>query len=135
MYGLRFGLMFDVFRKKAYFCHPQGIHNRYWGGKIKLKVTKILQEFRSGSFQQKGDSLKMALVLFANNILFGQDERIGVTRWLLDLVEDLKSFNAFPWSHYVFKMTLYYIRRRFHVSMKYGTPLLKYNLLGSYRLW
>ncbi|KAK3210440.1 hypothetical protein Dsin_015146 [Dipteronia sinensis] len=52
----------------------------------------------------------MALVLFANNILFGQDYRRQVTYWLLSLVEDIEAFNLFPWGHYVFKMTLHYIR-------------------------
>ncbi|KAK3198058.1 hypothetical protein Dsin_021473 [Dipteronia sinensis] len=71
----------------------------------------------------------MALVLFANNILFGQDYRRQVTYWLLSLVEDIEAFSLFPWGHYVFKMTLHYIRISFKVPEPMG-PARRYNLYG-----
>ncbi|KAK3212738.1 hypothetical protein Dsin_017444 [Dipteronia sinensis] len=71
----------------------------------------------------------MALVLFANNFLFGQDYRRQVTYWLLSLVEDIDAFNLFPWGHYVFKMTLHYIPIGFKVPEPMG-PARRYNLYG-----
>ncbi|KAK1588214.1 hypothetical protein Q3G72_020993 [Acer saccharum] len=53
--------------------------------------------FFNGSLKREGDALKMALVLFANNILFSQDYRRQVTYWLMTLVKDIEAFNSFPW--------------------------------------
>ncbi|KAK3224949.1 hypothetical protein Dsin_004811 [Dipteronia sinensis] len=52
-----------------------------------------------------------------------------VTYWLLSLVEDIEAFNLFPWGHYVFKMTLHYIRIGFKVPKPMG-PGRRYNLYG-----
>ncbi|KAK2655435.1 hypothetical protein Ddye_008487 [Dipteronia dyeriana] len=86
-----------------------GIHMRYFGGDGYLLLDQHLNRFLRGGFEKKGDGLKMTLILFTNNILFGQDYRRQVTYWLMSLIEDIKAFNSFPWGHYVFKMTLYYI--------------------------
>ncbi|KAK3225124.1 hypothetical protein Dsin_004986 [Dipteronia sinensis] len=133
--GLRFGVLPDIFLRD-YVPVLDGIHIRYFGGDGNLLLADLLNRFLRGGgggggvgFEQKGDGLKMALVLFANNILFGQDYRRQVTYWLLSLVEDIEAFNLFPCGHYVFKMTLHYIRIGFKVPEPMG-PARRYNLYG-----
>ncbi|KAK1584511.1 hypothetical protein Q3G72_033644 [Acer saccharum] len=62
-------------------------------------------------FDRPHDALKLALLLFANTVLFSQDDRNQVAYWMFSLVEEVQAFNNFAWGHYVFKMTLHYIRQ------------------------
>ncbi|KAK1571869.1 hypothetical protein Q3G72_024273 [Acer saccharum] len=109
---LKFGVLPDIFLRD-YIPVPDGIHIRYFYGQGSLLLQDVLSMFFSGSFKREGDAFKMALVLFANNILFGQDYRRQVMYWLMTLVEDIEAFNSFQWGHYIFKMTLHYIRSGF----------------------
>ncbi|KAK1572058.1 hypothetical protein Q3G72_026966 [Acer saccharum] len=76
--GLRFGVLSDIFLRD-YVPMPDGIHIRYFHGQGGLLLQDVLSRFFSRSFKREGDALKMALVLFANKILFGQDYRRQVT--------------------------------------------------------
>ncbi|KAK1588164.1 hypothetical protein Q3G72_020404 [Acer saccharum] len=76
--GLRFGVLPDIFLRD-YVPVPNRIHIRYFGGQGGLLLEDVLSRFLRRSFKREGDALKMALVLFANNILFGQDYRRQVT--------------------------------------------------------
>ncbi|KAK1562625.1 hypothetical protein Q3G72_014962 [Acer saccharum] len=67
---LKFGVLPDIFLRD-YVPVPDGIHIRYFCGQRGLLLQDVLSKFFSGSFKREGDALKMALVLFANNILFG----------------------------------------------------------------
>ncbi|XP_017979673.1 PREDICTED: uncharacterized protein LOC18593570 [Theobroma cacao] len=128
--GLKFGPMTDVF-SRLYKLVPGGIHSRYWKGK-NVKLLTVLKRFQKGKFEQSGDATKIALVLLANNILFGQDYRRCVTLWLLMLVEDIEAWNAFPWDHYVWRLTADYLLRGFEVPpvTSEKPKLFRYNLYG-----
>ncbi|KAK2644973.1 hypothetical protein Ddye_020168 [Dipteronia dyeriana] len=85
----------------------------------------------AGNFLEADDSLKMALFLIANNVLFGQPFDKKVTSWLFNLVDDLEAFNGFAWGHYVFKMTLHYLRHGFRSrNSKKGFGKVRYRLYG-----
>ncbi|EOY22973.1 Uncharacterized protein TCM_014994 [Theobroma cacao] len=111
---LKFGPMLDVFRQ-PYEVAADGIHSRYWNGQDSVKLQALLDPFLGSNFQRPGDATKMALVLIANNVLFGQDYRRWVTPWLLSLVEDIDAWNVFPLGHYIWKLTLDYLLKRFEV--------------------
>ncbi|KAK3198486.1 hypothetical protein Dsin_021901 [Dipteronia sinensis] len=128
---LRFGILPDIFLRD-YFPVRDGIYIRYFGGDRYLLLADLLNRFLKmggGGFKEKGDGLKRTLVLFANNILFRQDYRKQVTYWLLSLVEGIEAVNLFLWGHYVFKMTLHYIRIGFKVPEPMS-PTRRYNLYG-----
>ncbi|EOY19247.1 Uncharacterized protein TCM_044253 [Theobroma cacao] len=129
--GLKFGPMLDVF-KRPYEVAVDGIHARYWNGEDSVKLQALLDTFREGNFQRPGDATKMALILIANNILFGQDYRRRVTPWLLSLVEDIDAWNVFPWGHYIWKLTLDYLLKGFEVPDLSVTKetRLRYNIYG-----
>ncbi|KAK3219477.1 hypothetical protein Dsin_013447 [Dipteronia sinensis] len=84
-----------------------------------------------GNFEQPDDSMKIALFLIANNVLFGQPYDKKVTNWLFNLVEDFDAFNSFVWGHYVFKMTMHYLRHIFRSRCsKKGLAPVRYRLYG-----
>ncbi|KAK0608471.1 hypothetical protein LWI29_031208 [Acer saccharum] len=81
--------------------------------------------------EEPDDSLKMALLLIANNVLFGQPYDKTVTNWLFNLVDDLDALNSFAWGFYVFKMTMHYIRHGFRSrNTKKGNAKVRYRLYG-----
>ena len=121
MTGLRFGPLPDIIQR-PYVMVAGGIHNRYFDGKIPLLLSEIHNHLATKEFHQQGDCLKMALVLLANIVLFGQLSKGKTTLWLLMLVENVDEWNAFPWGHYVFKLTLYYLRTVVGKRNYYGFP-------------
>ncbi|KAK2662136.1 hypothetical protein Ddye_000710 [Dipteronia dyeriana] len=100
------------------------------GGDENLQLKHVWEKFMGGQFEQPKDGLKMALVLIANNVLFGQDLRRKVSLWLFALVEDLKSFDSFPWGSYVYMMTIHYLRQGFQSANASRKVVAYYNLYG-----
>ncbi|EOX96527.1 Uncharacterized protein TCM_005763 [Theobroma cacao] len=102
-----------------------------------VKLQALLDTFREGNFQRPGDATKMALILIANNILFGQDYCRWVTPWLLSLVEDIDAWNVFLWGHYVWKLTLDYLLKGFEVPdlSVIKETRLHYNIYGFTWFW
>ncbi|KAK2645609.1 hypothetical protein Ddye_020804 [Dipteronia dyeriana] len=112
--GLRFGKISEIINM-PYIANENGIHKRYFPEEEaeELKLSTVYDRFVAGNFLEGDDSLKMALFLIVNNVLFGQLFDKKVTPWLFNLVDDLEAFNGFAWGHYVFKMTLHYLRHGF----------------------
>ncbi|KAK2662226.1 hypothetical protein Ddye_000800 [Dipteronia dyeriana] len=112
--GLRFGKISEIINT-PYVATKNGIHKRYWPDEEveDLKLPTVYDRFVADNFLEADDSLKMALFLIANNILFGQPFDKKVNPWIFNLVDDLEAFNGFKWGHYVFKMTLHYLRHGF----------------------
>ncbi|KAK2633879.1 hypothetical protein Ddye_028671 [Dipteronia dyeriana] len=130
--GLRFGKISEIINT-PYVANENGIHKRYWPDKEAgdLKLSTVYDRFIAGNFLEADDSLKMALFLIANNVLFGQPFDKKVTPWLFNLVDDLEAFNGFAWGHYVFKMTLHYLRHGFRSrNSKKGYGKVRYRLYG-----
>ncbi|KAK3230066.1 hypothetical protein Dsin_001947 [Dipteronia sinensis] len=82
--GLQFGVMSDIFLQ-PYAATKDGIHVRYFENDENIRLTDVWARFLAGGFDQPKDGLKMALVLIANNVLFGQDLRRKVTLWLFKM--------------------------------------------------
>ncbi|KAK3229744.1 hypothetical protein Dsin_001625 [Dipteronia sinensis] len=127
--GLQFGVMSDIFLK-PYAATKDGIHVRYFENDENIRLTDVWARFMAGEFYQPKDGLKMALVLIANNLLFGQDLRRKATLWLFQMVEDLEAFNSFPWGSYVYMMTIHYLRQGFRSANAPLKHIAHYNLYG-----
>ncbi|KAK0594795.1 hypothetical protein LWI29_000610 [Acer saccharum] len=127
--GLKFGRLSDI-PSREYEVVPGGIHARYFQGRKKVVIADLKAPFMAEDFDRPHDALKLALLLFANRVLFGQDDRNQVAYWMFSLVEDVQAFNNFAWGHYVFKMTLHYIRQGFKVPADPLGPTTRYNLYG-----
>ncbi|KAK2640623.1 hypothetical protein Ddye_028418 [Dipteronia dyeriana] len=105
-------------------------HFLIFQGDENLQLKHVWEKFMGGQFEQPNDGLKMALVLIANNVLFGQDLRRKVSLWLFALVEDLKSFDSFPWGSYVYMMTIHYLSQGFRSANASRKVVAYYNLYG-----
>ncbi|KAK1551857.1 hypothetical protein Q3G72_006016 [Acer saccharum] len=130
--GLRFGELSEIINT-PYVANANGIHKRYWPGQEgeDLKLSTVYQRFLKRKFKDPDDSLKMGLFLIVNNVLFGQPLDKKVTNWLFNLVDDLDAFNSFAWGHYVFKMTMHYLRHGFRPrNSKKGHGKVRYRLYG-----
>ncbi|KAK3218641.1 hypothetical protein Dsin_012611 [Dipteronia sinensis] len=127
--GLQFRVMLDIFLK-LYAATQDGIHVRYFENDENIPITDVWARFLAGGFDQPKDCLKMALVLIANNVLFGQDLRRKVTLWLFQMVENLEAFNSFPWGSYVSMMTIHYLRPGFRSANAPLKHIVHYNLYG-----
>ncbi|KAK3212366.1 hypothetical protein Dsin_017072 [Dipteronia sinensis] len=127
--GLKFGVMSDIFLK-PYAATKDGIHVRYFANNENIRLTDVWARFMAGGFDQPKDGLKMALVLIANNVLFGQDLRRKATLWLFQMVEDLEAFSSFPWGSYVYMMTIHYLRQGFRSANAPLKHIAHYNLYG-----
>ncbi|KAK2661752.1 hypothetical protein Ddye_000326 [Dipteronia dyeriana] len=142
--GLRFEKISEIINT-PYMAKENGIHKRYWPDKEAedLKLSTVYNRFVAGNFLEADDSLKMALFLIANNVLFGQPFDKKVTPWLFNFVDDLEAFNGFAWGHYVFKMTLHYLRHGFRSrNSTKGFGKVRYRLYGflwavevSFQVW
>ncbi|KAK2663135.1 hypothetical protein Ddye_001709 [Dipteronia dyeriana] len=133
--GLRFGKISKIINT-PYVANENGIHKRYWPDEEAedLKLSTVYDRFVAGNFLEADDSLKMTLFLIVNNVLFGQPFDKKVTPWLFNLVDDLEAFNGFAWGHYVFKMTLHYLRHGFRSrNSTKGFGKVTYRLYGF--LW
>ncbi|KAK3198578.1 hypothetical protein Dsin_021993 [Dipteronia sinensis] len=130
--GLRFGELSDIINK-TYVANPEGIQKRYWPGEEgeDLKLATVYDRFLKRNFLEADDSLKIALLLIAYNVLFGQPYDKKVTNWLFNLIDNLEAFNSFAWGHYVFKMTMHYLRHGFRSrNTKKGYGKVRYRLYG-----
>ncbi|KAK2641296.1 hypothetical protein Ddye_023059 [Dipteronia dyeriana] len=130
--GLLFGEISEIINT-PYVANEHGIHKRYWPEEEAedLKLSTVYDRFVAGNFLEADDSLKMALFLIAKNVLFGQPFDKKVTPWLFNLVDDLEAFNGFAWGHYVFKMTLHYLRHGFRSrNSNKGYGKVRYRLYG-----
>ncbi|EOY16474.1 Uncharacterized protein TCM_035241 [Theobroma cacao] len=137
--------------KEEYNAVKQAMEHKLWFviGKTKGRISKLefylitilkfgpmldelLDTFREGNFQRPSDATRMAFVLIAKNILFDQEYRRRVTPWLLSLVEDIDAWNAFPWGHYVWRLTEDYLLKGFEVpdSNSQKATRLRYNMYG-----
>ncbi|KAK3189570.1 hypothetical protein Dsin_029131 [Dipteronia sinensis] len=97
---------------------------------LESEFEDVWARFMAGGFDQPKDGLKMALVLIANNVLFGQDLRRKATLWLFQMVEDLEAFSSFPWGSYVYMMTIHYLRQGFRSANAPLKHIVHYNLYG-----
>ncbi|KAK1562840.1 hypothetical protein Q3G72_017815 [Acer saccharum] len=72
--GLKFRRLSDI-PSRAYEVVPGGIHTRYFQGRKEVVITNLKAPFMAEDFERPHDAIKLALLLFANKVLFGQDDR------------------------------------------------------------
>lgn len=106
--GLRFGNIPHFARVKAR-AKPESVHARYFGGQGTCEVD-IVRVLEAGQFREEEDALKMAYVFVVFNVFIGKDDRAIVPNWLWCLVEDLPTFESFPWGTFIYSMTLHWLR-------------------------
>ncbi|KAK0582621.1 hypothetical protein LWI29_027732 [Acer saccharum] len=102
--GLKFGVIPDMTQIEEV---ENGLHQRYFNSRDSITLEELQARILQGEWQQQYDVVKLCLVLLLNCFLIGLDEREYIPIWQLRLVDDLVSFEAFPWGSHVYKYSIY----------------------------
>lgn len=106
--GLRFGG--SSFNPNTYHDIPErGIFHRLFKGK-RTTIGDMLAKFQNqGLADHPQDYVKVANILFVYLMLFCIDTSRAIESWVWALVEDVESWNSFPWGAYSFKMFMHFM--------------------------
>ncbi|KAK1588509.1 hypothetical protein Q3G72_029853 [Acer saccharum] len=93
-------------------------------------IENVLRSTESEYELLQGSCLRHLLQVPNDHMFSGQlvhtllvrEIKMKVTPWLFSLVDNEEEFNAFPWGHYVFKLTFYRLRKCLGHSNYYGFP-------------
>ncbi|KAK3198473.1 hypothetical protein Dsin_021888 [Dipteronia sinensis] len=102
--GLKFGVIPDTTR---YEMVQNGIHQRYFNGVAEVDYEQLRAVLRISVFEEQYDAVKLCLIYILNWILMWLDEREKVPLWQIRLVEDLDTFDAFPWGAHVYRQSIF----------------------------
>ncbi|KAK2644756.1 hypothetical protein Ddye_019951 [Dipteronia dyeriana] len=78
----------------------------------KVHVKMIIDWFRNLGPNNKysdDDIVKLALILILEMTLVGKDDRTSILYWALELVDDLDTFNKFPWGSFLYDRTFNFL--------------------------
>ncbi|KAK2658621.1 hypothetical protein Ddye_005154 [Dipteronia dyeriana] len=95
---LLFGVLPDT---GMYAAVENGIHQRYFPGADEVSLEELRVVLTLREFQEAYDVVKLCLIYMQNCILMEVDERFKILIWQFRLVEDLTSFDAFPWGAHI----------------------------------
>ncbi|KAK3211893.1 hypothetical protein Dsin_016599 [Dipteronia sinensis] len=101
---LKFEVILDTTR---YEVVQNGIHQRYFGGVAEVDYEQLRAILWIGMFEQQYDVVMLCRLYLLNWILIGLDEREKVSVLQIRLVEDLDSFDAFPWGAHLYRQSIF----------------------------
>ncbi|KAK2658918.1 hypothetical protein Ddye_005451 [Dipteronia dyeriana] len=107
---LRFGVVPDTTK---YAIVENGIHQQYFHGADEVSLEEIKGVVTVVEFGEAYDAVKLCLIYMLNWILMGVDERFNIPVWQFRPVEDLDTFEAFPWGAHVYKHSIYSFKHAF----------------------
>lgn len=104
--GLRCGPLPDVDE----YSKPEGgwLKERYFHDDDVIPLTRLEEVFLTCN--NEDDSLRLALVLFAEGVLHGRETNKPIHKELLSLVEDIETFESYPWGSFSWNYTFQAIR-------------------------
>ncbi|KAK2640504.1 hypothetical protein Ddye_028299 [Dipteronia dyeriana] len=102
--GLKFGAISNT---DLYEDVSNGIHHRCFGGRGAVTFAELKARIQQGQSQEQFDAVKLCLMYMVNCVLIRAEERKYVPIWQLRLVDDLDTFNAFPWGSHVYKYSIF----------------------------
>ncbi|GJU71290.1 phospholipase-like protein, partial [Tanacetum coccineum] len=149
MTGFRFGKVSEKYSKLSPFCQrlfPEKITKK---GVLNLKSIELLGVLRNTETWiglSDMDAVRVCLLLVAELVFMGKEDRNCIPRHLVSLVEDFDCWNMYPWGEYMW--VKFYQRtvnvaakhREFHLVKKKQNPNYypTYNLYGfplSFKIW
>ncbi|XVF49935.1 hypothetical protein PTKIN_Ptkin04bG0056300 [Pterospermum kingtungense] len=106
--GLKFGS--STFDPNAELHHPpDGVWMRVLNGQV-IRAHDLYHRFVARDYNNDPVvALKIAMVVVAEVVLFGVDDKHIVRPWLWALVDDRQRWDTFPWGKFVFSATLHYL--------------------------
>ncbi|KAK0578921.1 hypothetical protein LWI29_018413 [Acer saccharum] len=78
--------------------------------------------FKAASSDNDEDMVKLALLYFLETVLFGKDQKVHIGAHHVELLEDLETFNKYPWGRKCYETTLNSLKRDLRrMSQEYHT--------------
>ncbi|GJR63740.1 phospholipase-like protein [Tanacetum coccineum] len=103
--GFRFGIMSEKHKKSSPFCErlfPEKITKK---GVKRLKSIELLGGLRLKKTWlglSDMDSVMVCLLIVAELVFMGKEDRNCIPKHILSLVEDFDSWNVYPWGEYIY---------------------------------
>ncbi|KAK2652819.1 hypothetical protein Ddye_012675 [Dipteronia dyeriana] len=102
--GLRFGVVPDTTK---YVAVENDIHQWYFPRADEVSLEEIRGVVTVAEFGEAYNVVKLCLTYMLNWILMGVDERFKIPVWQFRLVEELDTFDGFPWGAHIYRHSIY----------------------------
>ncbi|KAK2653500.1 hypothetical protein Ddye_013356 [Dipteronia dyeriana] len=66
-------------------------------GEVRFNNKTLETIFKAASSDSDEDMVKLALLYFLETVLFGKDQKVFIGAHHVELLEDLDTFNKYPW--------------------------------------
>ena len=80
-------------------------------GEVRLNNKTLEAMFKAASSDNDEDMVKLALLYFLETVLFGKDQKVHIGAQHVELLEDLETFNKYPWGRKCYDTTLNSLQR------------------------
>ncbi|KAK0574579.1 hypothetical protein LWI29_025748 [Acer saccharum] len=91
-------------------------------GEVRFNNKTLEAMFRAASSDNDEDMVKLALLYFLETVLFGKDQKVHIGAHHVELLEDLETFNKYPWGQKCYETTLNSLKRDLRrMSQEYHT--------------
>ncbi|KAK2654808.1 hypothetical protein Ddye_014664 [Dipteronia dyeriana] len=80
-------------------------------GEVRFNNKTLEAIFKSAFSDSDEDMVKLALLYFLETVLFGKDQKVFIGAHHVELLEDLDTFNKYPWGRKCYKTTLNSLQR------------------------
>ncbi|TXG68359.1 hypothetical protein EZV62_003294 [Acer yangbiense] len=91
-------------------------------GEVRFNNKTLEAMFRAASSDNDEDMVKLALLYFLETVLFGKDQKVHIGAHHVELLEDLETFNKYPWGQKCYETTLNSLQRDLRrMSQEYHT--------------
>ncbi|KAK0597658.1 hypothetical protein LWI29_027297 [Acer saccharum] len=95
-------------------------------GEVRLNNRTLEAMFKAASSDNDEDMVKLALLYFLETVLFGKDQKVHIGAQHVELLEDLETFNKYPWGRKCYETTLNSLQKDFKkMSQDYHTTSRK----------
>ncbi|KAK0599400.1 hypothetical protein LWI29_004931 [Acer saccharum] len=95
-------------------------------GEVRLNNKTLEAMFKAASSDNDEDMVKLALLYFLETVLFGKDQKVHIGAQHVELLEDLETFNKYPWGRKCYETTLNSLQKDFKkMSQDYHTTSRK----------
>ncbi|KAK2640916.1 hypothetical protein Ddye_022679 [Dipteronia dyeriana] len=80
-------------------------------GEVRFNNKTLEANFKSAYSDSDEDMVKLALLYFLETVLFGKDQKVFIGAHHVELLEDLDTFNKYPWGRKCYETTLNSLQR------------------------
>ncbi|KAK3194119.1 hypothetical protein Dsin_025429 [Dipteronia sinensis] len=95
-------------------------------GEVRYNNKTLEAIFKAASSDSDEDMVKLALLYFLETILFRKDQKVHISALQVELLENLETFNKYPWGRKCYETTLNSLQRDLRrMSQEYHTTSKK----------